>query len=85
MDVVVCCASIVLLRFLLLTSQSVPPAILPLCCILMYIGFGKSDTPGPAYFIDSTMTRTGKDGTPHYSLYGRHKDLGRMNGSCDKV
>ena len=50
-----------------------------------HVGFGKSDTPGPGYFIDSTMTRTGKDGTPHYSLYGRHKDLGRMNRSCDKV
>lgn len=50
---------------------------LPFTLYLPHAGFGKSDTPGPAYFIDSTMTRTGKDGTPHYSLYGRHKDLGK--------
>jgi hypothetical protein len=37
--------------------------------------FGKSETPGPGYAIDPTITRKGKDGTPSYSLYGRHKDL----------
>ena len=31
--------------------------------------------PGPAHSIDSSQTRYGKDGTPHYSLYSRHKEL----------
>ncbi|ESO99030.1 hypothetical protein LOTGIDRAFT_201507 [Lottia gigantea] len=30
-------------------------------------------SPGPRYLPDSTITRAGKDGTPHYSLYGRHQ------------
>ena len=32
-------------------------------------------TPGPAYAIDPTITRYGKDGTASYSVYGRPKDL----------
>ncbi|XP_064619539.1 ciliary microtubule associated protein 1A-like [Lineus longissimus] len=32
-------------------------------------------SPGPSYFIDSRMTRHGKDGTPIYSILGRQKDL----------
>ncbi|XP_065910752.1 ciliary microtubule associated protein 1A-like [Dysidea avara] len=35
--------------------------------------FKKDFSPGPAHFIDPTITRHGKDGTPQYSLYSRHK------------
>ena len=31
--------------------------------------------PGPAHGLDPSITRTGKDGTPHYSLYSRRKEL----------
>jgi len=31
--------------------------------------------PGPCYYPDSKQYRDGRDGTPHYSLYGRNKDL----------
>jgi len=38
--------------------------------------FSAECSPGPAaYSIKSTCTRKGGDGTPKYSLYGRHKDL----------
>ncbi|KAK1166932.1 outer dense fiber protein 3-like [Acipenser oxyrinchus oxyrinchus] len=32
-------------------------------------------SPGPGYLVQPNITRTGKDGTPIYSLYGRPKDL----------
>lgn len=32
-------------------------------------------SPGPCYLPGSKMYRDGKDGTPHYSLYGRNRDL----------
>lgn len=32
-------------------------------------------SPGPRYLPDSKIYRNGKDGTPHYSLYSRPKDL----------
>lgn len=35
----------------------------------------KTIGPGPAHRIDASMTRYGHDGTPHYSLYSRHKEL----------
>ncbi|KAL5481331.1 hypothetical protein EMCRGX_G021468 [Ephydatia muelleri] len=36
-------------------------------------------SPGPAYAIDPTVTHKGKDGTPRYSISGRHKDLEAFN------
>ncbi|KAK2188776.1 hypothetical protein NP493_123g07013 [Ridgeia piscesae] len=35
-------------------------------------------SPGPCYFPDPKIYRDGKDGTPHYSLYGRHPELSRF-------
>lgn len=35
----------------------------------------KDVSPGPVHFIESAMTYRGRDGTPHYSLYSRHKDF----------
>lgn len=32
-------------------------------------------SPGPCYLPDSKQFRDGKDGTPHYSLYSRPRDL----------
>lgn len=32
-------------------------------------------SPGPCHFLDSKCFRDGKDGTPHYSLNGRNRDL----------
>lgn len=32
-------------------------------------------SPGPCYLPDAKQFRDGKDGTPHYSLYGRPRDL----------
>ncbi|CAK8692727.1 unnamed protein product [Clavelina lepadiformis] len=32
-------------------------------------------SPGPMYCIESRFTRHGRDGTPHYSILGRPKDL----------
>lgn len=31
-------------------------------------------SPGPCYYPPSKTSRTGNDGTPHYSLFGRQKD-----------
>lgn len=31
-------------------------------------------SPGPVYLPHTRIIRTGMDGTPHYSLYGRQKD-----------
>ena len=42
---------------------------------LFFIVFRKTIGPGPAHFVDPSQTRHGKDGTPHYSLYSRHKEL----------
>jgi len=41
--------------------------------------FKKPDGPGPSHYINPTITRTGKDGTPHYSLQGRARDLSQKN------
>ena len=35
-------------------------------------------SPGPAYAIDPTITIRGKDGTPRFSISGRHKDLSEL-------
>jgi hypothetical protein len=32
-------------------------------------------SPGPCHFLDPKHGRNGKDGTPHYSLYGRPRNL----------
>lgn len=32
-------------------------------------------SPGPCYNPNSKIYRDGQDGTPHYSLYGRQKDM----------
>ena len=31
-------------------------------------------SPGPCYYPNAKIYRDGNDGTPHYSLYSRHKD-----------
>lgn len=36
--------------------------------------FKKDCSPGPGYFIDPTITKAGKDGTPSYSILGRQND-----------
>ena len=36
--------------------------------------FKKDCSPGPGYFIDASIIRTGRDGTPSYSILGRQKD-----------
>lgn len=36
--------------------------------------FKKDCSPGPGYFIEPTVTKVGKDGTPIYSILGRQKD-----------
>ncbi|CAB4037981.1 Hypothetical predicted protein [Paramuricea clavata] len=36
--------------------------------------FRKDCSPGPGYFIEASITRGGKDGTPVYSILGRQKD-----------
>jgi hypothetical protein len=41
--------------------------------------FKKTIGPGPAHAIDPTITSKGKDGTPHYSLSSRHKELVPFN------
>lgn len=32
-------------------------------------------SPGPCHFIDPKITRKGHDGEPHYSVYGRPRDM----------
>lgn len=41
--------------------------------------FKKDCSPGPGYFIDATISRTGRDGTPSYSILGRQKDASKFN------
>jgi len=36
--------------------------------------FKNECSPGPVYFPNVKITKQGKDGTPSYSLYGRHND-----------
>lgn len=45
-------------------------------CFAPVAVFVSGFSPGPAYAIDPTVTHKGKDGTPRYSISGRHKDLG---------
>ncbi|XP_014662383.1 PREDICTED: outer dense fiber protein 3-like [Priapulus caudatus] len=37
--------------------------------------FRKDSSPGPTYFINSSVTRWGRDGTPAYSISGRLRDI----------
>ena len=32
-------------------------------------------SPGPTHFVKPNITRNGVDGTPKYSLYGRHRSI----------
>jgi hypothetical protein len=41
--------------------------------------FSDDCSPGPVHYPDVKYTRTGKDGTPHYSLYSRTKDIPAFN------
>ena len=41
-------------------------------------------SPGPAYFINPKITRTGTDGTPMYSMLARREGLGKFL-SCDNL
>ena len=36
--------------------------------------FRRDCSPGPGYFVQSSITRFGNDGTPTYSILGRAKD-----------
>ncbi|XP_075929241.1 ciliary microtubule associated protein 1A-like isoform X3 [Petromyzon marinus] len=38
--------------------------------------FKEDTSPGPCYLVPSALTRTGRAGTPHYSLYGRPREPG---------
>lgn len=42
------------------------------------IVFKKESSPGPKYMVDYHYTRFGRDGTPHYSMLGKNKDMGKM-------
>ena len=42
---------------------------------MSFLVIKKQIGPGPAHLIDPVMTRYGRDGTPHYSLHSRHKEL----------
>lgn len=37
--------------------------------------FVQDSSPGPVHYPDVQYTRTGRNGCPHYSIYGRPKDL----------
>jgi len=42
------------------------------------VKYGKQNedcSPGPAYLIDTKMFRDGRDGTPHYSMSSRNRDM----------
>lgn len=39
--------------------------------------FADDCSPGPAHLPHAKIYRNGMDGSPHYSLYGRRKDLTR--------
>jgi len=41
--------------------------------------FSEDSSPGPVHYPDVKYTRTGKDGTPHYSLYSRPKELANFH------
>lgn len=36
-------------------------------------------SPGPCYQPEGKIYKNGKDGTPHYSLYARYRDIARFN------
>ena len=41
--------------------------------------FYEDASPGPVHYPDVKITRAGKDGTPHYSLYSRPQDVTVFN------
>lgn len=41
--------------------------------------FKKDNSPGPKYRIDPAMTRTGKNGEPHYSMLARPRDQNQFS------
>jgi len=41
--------------------------------------FADDCSPGPAHLPQAKMYRDGQDGTPHYSLYARRRDLTRYS------
>ena len=53
------------------------PVRLSVCLSVFLSVFGGDCSPGPGYFVDSKITKKGKDGTPSYSMLGRHRDLGK--------
>jgi len=40
--------------------------------------FSSDRSPGPIHFVRPNITRNGVDGTPQYSLYGRHRTIKRF-------
>jgi len=40
--------------------------------------FSEDCSPGPVHYPNVKCTRTGNDGTPHYSLYGKNQELSRF-------
>jgi len=45
------------------------------CFGLRHGKFRDDCSPGPCHFPESKIYRDGRDGTPHYSLYSRNKDM----------
>ncbi len=48
-------------------------------CTYIYTVFKKDFGPGPAHFVDPSVTRSGPEGTPRYSIGSRHKELMPFN------
>jgi len=44
---------------------------------LILLVFKKDCSPGPKYNVDYHYTRHGRDGTPHYSMLGKSRDVGK--------
>ncbi len=44
-------------------------------CFELFTVFKKDFGPGPSHFPEPSVTRSGPDGTPRYSIAGRHKEL----------
>jgi len=40
-----------------------------------HIQYSSDCSPGPTHFVRPNITRNGVDGTPKYSLYGRHRSI----------
>lgn len=44
-----------------------------------HASFSDDCSPGPCYLVNPRLTRFGKSGEPHYSQYGRAKDMAKFN------